>query len=100
MYFILCFCQQLQISFGYDIIASIIIMEKIKKNDEFVVTIDRYGDSGEGIAVYNGIVVFVPFAKVGDTVKVHVINDKKSFLIAKIIEKISSAKNETFPPCP
>ncbi len=75
-------------------------MEKIKKNDEFVVTIDRYGDSGEGIAVYNGIVVFVPFAKVGDTVKVHVINDKKSFLIAKIIEKISSDKNETIPPCP
>ena len=36
--------------------------KKIKKNDEIVVTIDRLGDGGEGIAVYDGIVVFVPFA--------------------------------------
>ena len=31
-------------------------MEKnIKKNDEIIVTIDRFGDSGEGIAVHNGM---------------------------------------------
>ena len=74
-------------------------MEKLKKNDEIIVKIDRFGDSGEGIAVYDGIVVFVPFAKPGDVVKVHIINDKKSFLIAKIIEKIES-KNEVEPLCP
>lgn len=73
---------------------------KISKNDEIIVTIDRYGDSGEGIAVYDGIVVFVPFAKIGDTVKVHIIKDKKSFLIAKIIEKISDINNVITPPCP
>ena len=62
--------------------------KKIKKNDEIIVTIDRLGDGGEGIAVYDGIVVFVPFAKPGEKVKVHIINDKKSFLIGKIIEKL------------
>ena len=61
--------------------------KKIKKNDEIVVTIERLGDGGEGVAVYDGIVVFVPFAKIGEKVKVHIINDKKSFLIGKIIEK-------------
>ena len=76
-------------------------MDKIiKKNDEIIVSIERLGDSGEGIAVYDGIVVFVPFAKIGDVVKVHIINDKKSFLIAKIVEKISSGSDEVVPPCP
>lgn len=74
--------------------------KEIKKNDEIIVTIDRYGDSGEGIAVYNGLVVFVPFAKIGETVKVHIINDKKSFLIAKKISLISEENNKIVPACP
>ena len=73
---------------------------KIKKNDEFVVTIERYGDGGEGIAIYDGIVIFVPYAKIGEQVKVHVINDKKSFLIAKIVEKYSNSENSEIPQCP
>ena len=36
--------------------------KKLKKNDEIIVEIDRLGDNGEGIAVYDGIVIFVPFA--------------------------------------
>ena len=74
--------------------------KKIKKNDEIIVEIERLGDNGEGVAVYDGIVVFVPFAKVGEKVKVHIINDKKSFLVGKIIEKYSALKNEVVPPCP
>lgn len=75
-------------------------MEKVlRKNDEIIVTIDRFSDEGMGIAVYNGIVVFVPFAKPNEKVKVHIINDKKSFLIGKIVEKIDSAEDVT-PPCP
>lgn len=75
-------------------------MEKmLKKNDEIIVTIDRFGDNGEGVAVYDGIVVFVPFVKPGETVKVHIIKVEKSFLIGKIIEKFSG-DNETIPPCP
>ena len=76
------------------------MVNKITKNDEIIVTIDRYGDSGEGIAVYDGIVVFVPFAKIGEKVKVHIIKDKKSFLIGKIVEKISKNENEIIPSCP
>ena len=74
--------------------------KKIKKNDEIIVEIERLGDNGEGIAIYDGIVVFVPFAKVGEKVKVHIINDKKSFLVGKIIEKYSALKNEVVPLCP
>ena len=76
------------------------MIKNIKKNDEIIVTIERLGDSGEGIAVYDGIVVFVPFAKPGDVVKVHIINDKKSFLIAKVVERVKQAQPEIVPPCP
>lgn len=71
----------------------------LRKNDELVVRVDRFGANAEGIAVFDGIVIFVPFAKPGEVVKIHIINDKKSFLIGKIIEKISGI-NETIPPCP
>lgn len=74
--------------------------KKIKKNDEIIVTIDRLGDGGEGIAVYDGLVIFVPFAKIGEKVKVHIINDKKSFLIGKIVEKYVESENKVTPPCP
>ena len=40
---------------------------KLKKNDEVIVTIERLGDGGEGIAIYNGIVIFVPFTKQGSS---------------------------------
>lgn len=72
----------------------------LKKNDEIIVTIDRFADTGEGIAIYDGIVVFVPFACPGETVKVHVIKTQKSFIIAKIIAKITENKEKVTPPCP
>lgn len=76
-------------------------MEKtLKKNDEVVVTIDRFADSGEGIAVYDGIVIFVPFSKPNDVVKIHIINDKKTYLVGKVIERILPENTTTTPPCP
>ena len=72
----------------------------IKKNDEFEVEIVRLGASGEGVAIHNGIVVFVPFALVGEKVLVHVINDKNSFVIAKIVKILSPSKDRVKSPCP
>lgn len=77
------------------------IMEKaLRKNDEVVVEIERFADTGEGIAVFNGMIIFVPFACPGEKVRVHIIKEQKSFLIAKIIEKISVSENRVNPPCP
>ena len=59
--------------------------KKLKKNDELEVVIERIGSNGEGIAVVDGIVIFVPFALVGERVLIHIINDKNSFLIAKVV---------------
>mgnify|MGYP003295036631 CR=1 FL=1 len=74
--------------------------EKLKKNDELEVEIIRLGANGEGVAVHNGIVIFVPFALVGERVLVHIINDKNSFLIAKIIKFLRVSEERVVPPCP
>ena len=72
----------------------------LKKNDEIVVKIERMGANGEGVATYNGVVIFVPFALVGEEVLVHIINDKHSFMIAKIVEIKKQSKNRIKPMCP
>jgi len=73
--------------------------KSIKKNDELEVDIVRMGANGEGIAVHDGIVIFVPFAIVGERVLIHIINDKNSFLIAKILKIIRPSENRINAPC-
>ena len=72
----------------------------LKKNDELVVTIERYGINGEGIAIYKGVVIFVVGAMIGEEVLVHIINDKHSYLIAKLLKIIKSSKDRKTSPCP
>ena len=74
--------------------------KSLKKNDRVVVKIDRLGASGEGIAIHNGIVIFVPFATIGDEVLVHIINDKNKFLIGKVVEFVKKSSARVEPKCP
>ena len=76
-------------------------MSKIlKKNDELTLKIERLGANGEGIATVDGKIIFVPFALVGETVKVHIINDKNSFYIGKILDIIEQSSEREIAPCP
>lgn len=72
----------------------------LKKNDELIVTIERLGVNGEGIAVVDGKIIFVPFALPGEKVKICIINDKKSFLIAKVLEVIQNSDDRVNAICP
>jgi len=76
------------------------MQDTLKKNDELEVVIDRLGVNGEGIATFNGKVIFVPFALVGEKVKIHIINDKNSFLVAKLLEVIEPSKDRCSAICP
>ncbi len=71
----------------------------LKKNDEVELVIERLGANGEGVAIYQGIVVFVPFAMVGEKVLVHIINDKNNFLIGKIKQLITPSKQRVCAAC-
>ena len=76
------------------------MQDTLKKNDELEVTIERLGINGEGIATYNGKVIFVPFALSGERVKIHIINDKNSFLVAKLLEVIEPSNDRCSATCP
>lgn len=59
----------------------------MKKNDLIEVTIEDVSLDGKGIARYSGMVIFVPYAAVGDKLTVKILKVKKDYMFAKI-EKI------------
>ncbi len=62
--------------------------------------IDRYGANGEGIALYNNKVVFVPFALKGEIVKVEILKEYKTYYNAKLLNVIKKSEKRTQPLCP
>ncbi len=70
-------------------------MDKIQ-----TVKIEKFSNSGEGIAKLDGYVVFVENALPGDVVRIEIIKENKNFAKAKILEIIESAKGRTKPFCP
>lgn len=76
------------------------MQKELKKNDEIIVKIERLGVNGEGIASVDSKIIFVPYSLPNEVVKVHIINDKKSFLIGKAIEIIEKSIERVDAPCP
>lgn len=76
------------------------MQETLKKNDEIEVDVTRLGANGEGIANFNGKVIFVPFVLPGEKAKIHIINDKNSFLVAKLVELKTKSNARVTPKCP
>lgn len=55
---------------------------------------------GAGIARHEGLVIFIPFAAPGDTLKVRVLSQKKNFAEAEIVEILTSGPARIQAPCP
>lgn len=72
----------------------------IEKNQEFEVEIVGLAGEGQGVARIDGFVVFVPFALLGEIVKIHIIKVTKSYGVGKLIEVISPPKNRCKANCP
>lgn len=72
----------------------------IKKNDILDVDIIDMGCNMEGIAKHDGVVLFVPFAIVGERVRVKVINTKQRAYICKVLEVLKPSPYRTQPACP
>lgn len=69
----------------------------MKLNDVITADIVRLGDGGEGIAIIENKVVFVPFAPVHSTCKIAITKIAKKYANATLIEVVSS-KNELLTP--
>lgn len=72
----------------------------LKKNEKYVVDIIDYGSNGEGVAKIDGCTVFVPFALIGERVEVLIVQAKKDYAFAKILQILSSSKDRQLPSCP
>ena len=81
-----------------DIIKS--VKDMLRKNDIIDVKIIDMGCNMEGIAKHDGVVLFVPFAIVGEKVRVKVINTKQKAYVCKIIEVLEKSPYRTIPQCP
>lgn len=64
------------------------------------VTIEKVVYGGAGLARHEGKVVFLPFTAAGDRVKARVVEQKKNFIRASVVEILEPGPGRQVPPCP
>lgn len=72
----------------------------VEKNQQFVTEITGTGSQGEGVAKIENMAVFIPYALLGETVKVHIVKVLKNYAYGKLIEIIKPSPHRTEPKCP
>lgn len=72
---------------------------KLKKGDIIEIDIDSSGMNGEGVARYDGLVIFVPFTLIGEKVRAQVLNVKKTYSNARVIKVLKSSELRVKPEC-
>ncbi len=76
------------------------ILNTLKIDDVKECVIEALENEGAGVTKINGMVVFVPKALVGEKVRVRIVEIKKNYARAKIIEVIETSKNRIVSDCP
>src|SRR5687767_10808830 len=64
------------------------------------VTVEKVVYGGAGLARHEGKVVFLPFTAAGDRVKAQVVEQKKNFIRASVVEILEPGPDRQVPPCP
>ncbi|MFC1485302.1 23S rRNA (uracil(1939)-C(5))-methyltransferase RlmD [bacterium] len=67
--------------------------------DKIKIKIHGIANGGEGVARYNNIVVFVPYAAIGDELLVEITESKKNYARGKIREIIKASPDRIQPEC-
>ena len=70
------------------IIGKKLLTAPVRRGDEFEVDIKKLGSSGDGAVVIDGFVVFVKDVKVGEKVRVKIMDVKPNFAFANVIERV------------
>ncbi len=71
----------------------------MQKNDIVEIEITGMTDDGSGVGRYNGMAVFVPFALLGEVVRVLIIKVNKSYCAGKLLEVIKPSKGRIKADC-
>jgi len=69
-------------------------------NESLVLTIQRLGIHGEGVSSWEGLTTFVDGALPGEVVKAIIVERKKSYARAKVLERLQTAPTRVQPICP
>lgn len=67
---------------------------------EHTATIEKMAFGGAGICRVEGKVCFVPYTAYGDTVRIAISSEKKSYLEGKLLEVLEASPQRTVPECP
>lgn len=67
---------------------------------EETLRIDTMTFGGAGLGRIDGKVCFVPFTVAGDTVRVRIVTEKKSYLEGQVLECLEPSPDRIAPPCP
>ena len=68
--------------------------------NEHSLRIEKLAFGGSGLGYVAGKVCFVPFTASGDTVRVRVVAEKRSFMTGEAVELIEPSPLRVTPPCP
>ena len=72
----------------------------MNKNDKVKVKINNYGCNAEGVAKFNGEIVFMPYSLVGEEIDATIIKANSKFTIGKIDNIYQTSSERISPPCP
>lgn len=72
----------------------------VEKNQEYVIEIESFGNSGEGIGHIDGYTLFVTGALPGETVRVVATKVKKNYGYARLLSVEKAAPDRVEPACP
>lgn len=76
------------------------MLEEIKVNDEYEVTISKQDHFGKGLVKVKNMFVFVKDALPSEVCKIEITNVKKTFASARIKKIITPSKDRVVPDCP
>ena len=71
----------------------------VKKNEDYIITIDNMGYEGEGVGKIDGFTVFVAGAIVGEKVLIKIVKISKNFGFGKLLEVIEKSISRIEPIC-
>jgi predicted RNA-binding protein with TRAM domain len=69
----------------------------VKIDEEYEIDIKEMSQRGEGIARIEGLVVFVPQAKLGDHARIRITRISRKFAEAELVERQKHEEKETGP---
>ncbi len=68
--------------------------------DELEVRVEKLVDGGDGLARFEGIPIFVPRSAPGDRLRVRMVERKRGYGRAEILEVLEPGEGRRDPPCP